>query len=26
MPGHGESIMIELYPTSHETQAATTTR
>jgi valyl-tRNA synthetase len=23
MPGHGESIMIELYPTPHETQAAT---
>lgn len=23
MPGHGESIMIELYPESHETKAAT---
>jgi valyl-tRNA synthetase len=26
MPGHGESIMIELYPTSHETKATTTAR
>ena len=26
MPGHGESIMIELYPESHETKAATTKR
>jgi len=24
MPGHGESIMIELYPTTHETKAAIT--
>lgn len=25
MPGHGKSIMIELYPTTHETKAATNT-